>query len=79
MDYIDYQKYKCKCGHETSSYQDLGDYECPECVDKRLGRLKVLTIKVDTKTIHYQFRGEEEGMKKAAKGINQIYKQFSIK
>jgi DNA-directed RNA polymerase subunit RPC12/RpoP len=75
----EYRIYTCDCGHRTGSYIDLGDYECGECKDKRLGKKKVLTVKIDTKTIHYEFRGKEECKEKAVKGVEQIYKQFSIK
>jgi len=79
---MNYLVFTCKCGHETNSYENLNfpdDFECPSCMDKRLGKKKILTVKVDTKTIHFEFRGIEEGKSKAARGVERIYEQFRVK
>jgi len=92
---MDFHRFECKCGETirvdnrvnldgyTNSLPTMiltdKDYECPTCVDKRLGKVKVLTVQVDTKSIHFQFRGKEEGMSKAAHGVDRIYEQFKVR
>jgi len=68
---------KCKCGVEMEDYLGYADRECPWCVDKRLGKKKVLTLIIDKNfTIHAEFRNKEECKDKAISGIEQMYKQY---